>query len=234
MKRRYRLRCSVVALAAAGMVLLAVVDAGQSAAVAQPTAAGTVQARARVTLVTLGTFPRDLADAVEAGLRAELAVDVRRMNDRPLPRAAFYPPRHRYRADRLLTHLHTLVPGDPTTTRILGMTSVDISTTKGRVYDWGVFGLGDLGGTACVISVFRLRRSARDAEHLRFRIVTTAIHEVGHTLGLDHCTEPRCVMRDAEGSITTVDTSTGRLGPECRARLDRSAPVRELAMAPGP
>lgn len=188
--------------------------------------------RGVVTLVTLGRFPRELADAVEQGIRDELQVEVRRIDDRPLPRSAFYAPRHRYRADRLLEHLHTIVPGARQSTRILAMTSVDISTTKGRVYDWGVFGLGELGGMSCVISLFRLQRNARDAAHLRFRVVTTAVHEVGHTLGLDHCTEPRCLMRDAEGSIRTVDTSTGVLGPECRAELEQRSPIRPAAGVP--
>lgn len=179
--------------------------------------------RATVTLLTLGTFPRALADAVERGLRAELQVDVQRMNDVQLPRTAYYAPRRRYRADRLLDHLHTLVPNAHT--RVIGMTEVDISTTKGRVFDWGVFGLGDLDGSACVISTHRLRRGARDAAHVEFRVVTTAVHEIGHTLGLEHCVEPRCVMRDAEGSIATVDTSTGHLGPECRAELDAARPL---------
>lgn len=180
--------------------------------------------RATVTLVTLGTFPRALADAVERGLRTELQVEVRRVNDVRLPPSAYYAPRRRYRADALLDYLHTLVPrGDRA--RILGMTEVDISTTKGRVFDWGVFGLGDLDGSACVISTHRLERRARDAAHVEFRVVTTAVHEVGHTLGLEHCVEPRCVMRDAEGSIVTVDTSTGRLGPECRAELDAERPL---------
>jgi archaemetzincin len=190
--------------------------------------------RARVVLVTLRSFPRDLADAVAEGLRQELQVEVVRAADRPLPAAAYYAQRRRYRADRLLDHLRPLAPAG-SGLRLLGLTDVDISVTKGRVFDWGVFGYGDLDGTACVLSTHRLRRRARDADHLRFRIVTTAIHEVGHTLGLPHCTEPRCVMRDAEGSITTVDTSTGRLGPGCRAALDASAPLRASpAATPAP
>ena len=76
-----------------------------------------------------------------------------------------------------------------------------------------------------MISTFRLRRRARDADHVEFRVVTTAVHEVGHTLGLEHCTEPVCVMRDAEGSIRTVDTSDGHIGPQCRAELDRESPT---------
>jgi hypothetical protein len=69
-------------------------------------------------------------------------------------------------------------------------------------------------------------------EHRTFRVVTTAVHEVGHTLGLDHCVEPHCVMNDAEGSIETVDHSTGKLGQECRDELDREEP-RRLALGGG-
>jgi archaemetzincin len=55
-------------------------------------------------------------------------------------------------------------------------------------------------------------------------MTTTAVHEVGHVLGLPHCDEPRCLMRDAEGTMDTVDAGDGTLGPSCRARLDREAP----------
>ncbi len=75
-----------------------------------------------------------------------------------------------------------------------------------------------------MISLFRLRRGMRDDALLLHRVVSTAIHEVGHTLGLAHCTEPRCVMNDAHGTVVTVDNSTGHLGPECRAEVERRAP----------
>jgi archaemetzincin len=179
-----------------------------------------------VKLVILGRFPAQLTDAVEQGLREELQVDVERIDDLPLPREAYYPPRRRYRADRLLDILERHLEGAPASTRVLGMTAVDISITNPPHRDWGVFGLGQIGGRACVISTFRLRRRARNAGHRRFRVVTTAIHEVGHTLGLRHCTEPRCIMRDAEGSIQTVDDGDGHLGPGCRRALDRLEPRR--------
>jgi archaemetzincin len=67
-------------------------------------------------------------------------------------------------------------------------------------------------------------RGRRHDELVTFRVVTTAVHEVGHTLGLEHCDDPRCVMRDAEGSIRTVDTSDGQLGPICRERVEETAP----------
>ena len=40
----------------------------------------------------------------------------------------------------------------------------DISTTKGRFPDWGVLGLGELPGTASVISSFRCHRGASGPE----------------------------------------------------------------------
>ena len=186
------------------------------------------QTRAVVYLAPLGPFDPALIDAIEAGLEAELQVEVRRLDPHALPKSAWYPPRRRYRADRLLDVLPTLIPDEPTSTRILGLTQKDISTTKGRFEDWGVFGLGNMPGQAAVISSFRLKRKAKDAAHLRHRVVTTAIHEVGHTLGLAHCTEhdAKCPMQDAEGGIANTDASTGHLGPACRAELEAEMPLQ--------
>ncbi len=168
-------------------------------------------------------FPAELVDEVEAALRRVYQVEVRRLASEPLPREAYYAPRKRYRADRLLDHLRARVPAN---TRVLGLTTADISTTKDRFKDWGVFGLGDLGGTAAIVSSHRLRRKARDAEQVRWRVTNTAVHELGHVLGLDHCGEPNCVMLDAEGGIANTDDSSGGPGPQCRAKLERAAPLR--------
>lgn len=181
--------------------------------------------RGEVVLVVLGrSFPDDLLDEIEQTLRDELQVEVTRHERIALPRAAYYAKRKRYRAEKLLDHLLTLIPDEPATTRVLGVTTVDISTTKGEHHDWGIFGLGLVPGQAAVISSHRLRRGARSREQLRFRVANTAVHEVGHTFGLEHCTEDRCPMLDAQGGIRNTDTSSGHLGPSCRAKLDRKFP----------
>ncbi len=219
--------------------LLATLNHGSVAAAepgVMPTTSPTPAApaiRAVVLLVVLidprtgaAEFPPALVDAIEAELRRVYQVDVRRLEGRTLPRSAFTAPRRRYRADRLLDFLGEQIPaGAPARTRVLGLTTADISTTKVGFKDWGIFGLGELNGTAAVVSSHRLRRKARDGAQVRWRVTNTAVHELGHVLGLDHCGEPRCVMLDAEGGITNTDDSTGEPGPQCRAKLDRSAPL---------
>lgn len=172
---------------------------------------------ARVSVQPMGSFDPALFDQIADGLSAELGVAVQREQAIDMPQSAYYARNRRYRAERLLDFLRARVRAP--VNRILGVTELDISTTAHGVYDWGILGLGDLPGPACTISMFRCRRNARDAAQVRFRMVTTCVHEVGHTLGLDHCPSPRCLMADARGTVRTIDNSTGRLCNRCRTQL---------------
>lgn len=108
-----------------------------------------------------------------------------------LPSPAFYKPRNRYKADSLLNFLSSKIPENDV---VIGLTEKDISTTKGKYKDWGVMGLGFCPGNACVVSTFRLKK-----DNLSSQFYKVAIHELGHTQGLQHCTAKTCLMRDGEG-----------------------------------
>ena len=123
-------------------------------------------------------------------------------------------PRSRYRADRLLDELTSRAGANLRV--VVGLTAKDISTTKGGHKDWGIFGLGELGGQACVVSTYRLSARGADEKQLCERLVKVAIHEAGHVMGLDHCPHAGCVMRDAEASIATVDGATGAFCASCK------------------
>lgn len=137
-----------------------------------------------------------------------------------LPPTAFYKPNQRYRAEELLVFLDSIAADQGNEyLKVIGITSVDISTTKGEVYDWGIFGLGYLPGRACVVSTYRLGRDKVGAAKFFERLIKVVNHELGHNCGLDHCPNEQCLMEDAKGTVKTVDRETGELCPDCRARL---------------
>ena len=129
-----------------------------------------------VTLQPLGPGSVPLAVFVERALRAFYPVELTVAPEVPLPKQAYYPPRNRYRAEKLLDHLDR-THGDAF--RVLGLTSRDISTTKGEFADFGILGLASLDGRACVLSSFRCQKSAKNPAHAVERLGKTAVHELG-------------------------------------------------------
>lgn len=158
-------------------------------------------------------------EQVVAALRAFYPMEVRILACQEMPKFAYYAPRKRYRAERLLEYLNKRMPKDGW--RILGLTDIDISTTKGKILDWGVMGLGELPGTATVISSFRCRKKARSLAHGIERLAKVAVHEIGHTLALDHCPTVGCLMEDAMGKVVTTDRERD-FCPRCRALAKRN------------
>jgi archaemetzincin len=97
----------------------------------------------------------------------------------------------RHRADFLIRFLSAQTkPGYLT----IGLTKGDISTTKNNDPDWGIMGLGLRPGNSCIASSFRLK-----GKNKMEKLFKVAIHELGHTQGLQHCPVNDCLMHDAEG-----------------------------------
>lgn len=170
-----------------------------------------------VAIQPLGPVKQEDIARVTAGIRALYAVNVEVLPAKPMPKSAYYKPRDRYKAEGLLNALE--VDLDQRFTKIIGLTTRDISTSKDEVEDWGIFGLGELGGRSCVVSTFRLRAGKATEPVFQARLVKVVNHELGHTFGLDHCPAADCLMQDAGGKIARVDGESGKPCAACAARL---------------
>jgi len=86
--------------------------------------------------------------------------------------------------------IKSLLPFRVAFERVLGITNTDLSHPGVN----HVFGLADPESGVSVISLFRFCTKGAVPEKIAGRAVKTAIHELGHTYGLSHCTDHRCVM----------------------------------------
>jgi len=121
----------------------------------------------------------------------------------------------RYEANRILAKYNSNA-----ITLILTEKDIAVKNPERHVNEWGVFGQGDLPGTTCVISTFRLRRNASN-QLFHDRLVKVCLHEIGHNLGLEHCTsgDKRCLMNDSKGTVKTVDEEKVFLCAKCKKQL---------------
>ena len=85
-----------------------------------------------------------------------------------------------------------------------------------------VFGHALLGGSVGVVYTERLRPEYYGEEPSRARylerLLKESLHELGHGFGLEHCSNPRCVM-SFSNSIVEVDYKEPRYCPHCASTL---------------
>lgn len=136
-------------------------------------------------------------------MQEQLAVEFSVLPVVALPPFAYYRPRQRYIADSLLVFLKNINQGR--FEKIIGITTKDISTRKGEIGNWGILGLGFCPGVPCIISTFRAGRNKIVPKDFLRRMTTLALHELGHTYGLEHCASAACLMKDANGKMNLDD-----------------------------
>jgi archaemetzincin len=128
----------------------------------------------------------------------------------PLPVESWNRWREQYDADIVLRG----IPFPPERSRILAVAAVDLFT-HGLSF---VFGAADATGRRAAISVFRLRQELyyqpRDEALLRKRTLTEAVHELGHTYGLEHCPSSSCVMHFSN-TLSETDAKGWKLCRTC-------------------
>lgn len=124
--------------------------------------------------------------------------------------------RNQYNSTLILSAL--LEKFDSIEGKVLGVTGGDLFIPV-LTY---VFGEAQLDGKAAVVSSHRLREELYglrpDQDLFKIRLIKEAIHELGHTFGLIHCSNYLCVMHSSTG-VEEIDIKTERLCANCGEKL---------------
>jgi len=131
-----------------------------------------------------------------------------------VPSKAYNPMRRQYRSSSILESIEVAE-----NQIVLGVIEDDIYTGHLNF----VFGEAELNGSKAIISLRRLRPNEygmKDGNLLRLRALKEAIHEIGHVLGLTHCSNPKCVMHFSN-SVFDTDVKDWKYCDVCREKLEQ-------------
>jgi archaemetzincin len=176
-------------------------------------------ARLEIALVPIGEVEPTVLAWLNEDLPGILPAEVKESPALILSSRHHHKERDQYLADGLLAGLTAVAGSD----LILAITGGDLFV-PGMNF---VFGVANRG--RALISTFRLRSEfygdPPNPKLHRWRVLTEAVHELGHALGLPHCEYPGCVMY-----FSNWIGDTDRKGPEfcyrCGKRLERLLQVQ--------
>ena len=173
-----------------------------------------------IALVAVGDVDRKVIEVLKGDLDKTFNRQALIGKPMPKPDYAFNKKRNQY----LSTAILNAIMGQTDAAaydKILGIVDNDLYVPRLN------FVFGEAGSKAAVISLTRLRQEFYHLPENRplfhQRIFTEAVHELGHTYGLRHCENPRCVMFFSN-SLMDTDKKGSAFCQRCKSKLTSQPP----------
>lgn len=173
-----------------------------------------------IRIVPVGNPPIKLLEIVCNELQTILNAKCRILAKVPTPRDTFNHWRKQYDAEKIINTLSTL-----SEVKFIDKSIPTMLVTDEDIYYSGlnfVFGLEDPEKNCSIVSIARLKQEFYNLKPnptiLIDRTTKEIIHELGHSIGLDHCHNSYCVMNFSP-SVKDVDTKQKEFCRDCKVRM---------------
>jgi archaemetzincin len=151
----------------------------------------------------------DHFDVIAQSLEENLHIEARRAGFFEITDTGYNSLRKQYNPEQIIKILSALSQ-DQEECRI-GVIDVDIYA-RGLNF---IFGLANPVRKIALVSIYRL-----SGHKLEERLAKEAVHEMGHLLGLNHCSDRQCVMYFSN-TVLDTDNKSAHLCAICRSKYER-------------
>jgi archaemetzincin len=163
-------------------------------------------------LIPIGTMIQNVADFLSLSLPEILNAPCKVLEKEVALEPFYSNDRKQYHSTEILRQLLPFAKGKEQ--HILGIIDEDLYIPILTF----VFGEAQLGGRCALMSGHRLHQEfyglPQDESLYLLRCEKEAVHELGHTLGLKHCSNFECVMRYSN-SVADIDIKRNIFCPSC-------------------